>query len=554
MVQGGVSDHGADPAPSGLVDRVAVVLLGAVTALLLVLIATFDYGRDQGIYAVVGREILDGGMPYRDAWDFKPPGIYVVYAAAHALSGGAQWGVRLLEVAGVVTTIWLLTRLSARWWRQWRIGLWAGCLAALIHTQLDFWHSAQPETFGGMLSVAGLWAGTHPRATRDRWPYVVAGVLFGCAGLLKPPLAGGGAVLALWAAWQGRRAPTPVGFRRRPWRQAWRPIGWVLVGGILPFALTLLWLWARGAWPALLAIFVDFVPHYTALGWTDLHVGRLAAKALLEWLLGYSYLVTMGLALVVVGWRRLPRRDGVGLVLAVVGLQLLGVALQGKFFPYHYAACWPLTALLAGLGWWQAWQLARARKPWAWALFGLVLVGGAAAHTATRDVHGSFWRRSARRLRIHVLGVDDPPAADGLATVADVNAGANRRMAAELRRRVAAHESVYVWGFEPVLYSLSGRRPASRFIYNVPQRVSWSAAAARAALMADLRRDPPAAIVVVSHDALPMVTGDMADSARVLVDFDALDELLAQDFGKVKQIEDLALYVRRDEPPAGAGP
>ena len=59
-------------------------------AFLLAQLLCFGYGRDQGIYAVVARAMLDGGMPYRDAWDFKPPGIFLIYALARALFGEAQ--------------------------------------------------------------------------------------------------------------------------------------------------------------------------------------------------------------------------------------------------------------------------------------------------------------------------------------------------------------------------------------------------------------------------------------------------------------------------------
>ena len=30
-------------------------------------------GADQGLYAYVGERILAGDLPYRDAWDQKPP-------------------------------------------------------------------------------------------------------------------------------------------------------------------------------------------------------------------------------------------------------------------------------------------------------------------------------------------------------------------------------------------------------------------------------------------------------------------------------------------------
>jgi hypothetical protein len=38
-------------------------------------------GGDQGLYAYVGQRVLDGGVPYRDGWDQKPPAIFFVYAA-----------------------------------------------------------------------------------------------------------------------------------------------------------------------------------------------------------------------------------------------------------------------------------------------------------------------------------------------------------------------------------------------------------------------------------------------------------------------------------------
>lgn len=35
---------------------------------------------DAGTYTYIGRTILEGGTPYRDAWDVKGPGIFFAYA------------------------------------------------------------------------------------------------------------------------------------------------------------------------------------------------------------------------------------------------------------------------------------------------------------------------------------------------------------------------------------------------------------------------------------------------------------------------------------------
>src|ERR1700736_3902241 len=42
-------------------------------------------GQDQGLYHAVAEEILQGAVPYRDAWDPKPPGVFYTHAALLAL-------------------------------------------------------------------------------------------------------------------------------------------------------------------------------------------------------------------------------------------------------------------------------------------------------------------------------------------------------------------------------------------------------------------------------------------------------------------------------------
>ncbi|MDX9703149.1 MAG: glycosyltransferase family 39 protein [Candidatus Auribacterota bacterium] len=42
---------------------------------------------DEALYAEIANVILDGGLPYRDAWEQKPPAIYYLYASIFALFG-----------------------------------------------------------------------------------------------------------------------------------------------------------------------------------------------------------------------------------------------------------------------------------------------------------------------------------------------------------------------------------------------------------------------------------------------------------------------------------
>ncbi|MFO0661794.1 MAG: hypothetical protein U0165_18475 [Polyangiaceae bacterium] len=71
----------ADDDADALNDKILVGLVGLFRIMLLLQLCLFQYGRDQGIYAVVADAMRQGLAPYRDAWDFKPPGIFLIYAS-----------------------------------------------------------------------------------------------------------------------------------------------------------------------------------------------------------------------------------------------------------------------------------------------------------------------------------------------------------------------------------------------------------------------------------------------------------------------------------------
>lgn len=518
-------------------------------AVLLADIMTFGYGRDQGIYAMVARAVVAGKMPYRDAWDFKPPGIFLVYAATRAVLGGSPWGIRLVECLGLAGMVVGMVRLTERWWGSRLLGLFAGAVAVLVHAQLDFWHTAQPESFGGMLTVAALvalgpgpWSGEALPRGREAWiRWVGAGAIFGFTGLLKPPLAGGGAVVAVAIAIAAYR-------ERREVREALLPVAALTAGGALPIALCLAWFFARGALRDLWEVLFVFTPHYTKLSWEGETLSGMAYWGFTEWLCSYSSVPTLGL-LLTLGLGTAPReRPGALVLLGVIAVHLVGVTMQGKFFPYHFGATWPLTALVASLGFFRVWErlgesrLGLAAAPVFMAGVALVSLG----RSATKDLPDGFGARLAKRFEIFTRASRDAGAVDALASVADVNAAENRAVAEALRARVPAGEPVFVWGFEPVIYDLADREPATRYLYDVPQRVAWAAAKERATLMRDLEAHRPRAIVVERRDVFPMVTGDVIDSADTLPRFPALQGMLAGGYRLEESIGDFDIYLARD--------
>src|SRR4051812_30228144 len=170
-----------------------------IVALAALQILVFSFGRDQGIYALVGDGILHGKVPYEDLWDFKPPGIFFVYALAQGLFGKSILAPRLLEVLGLVLLVACSGRLARTFFGSATVGDVGGALTAVIHAQLDFLHTGEPEEVGGVRPFVGLVLPTSEgERTRRYWRCLALGAVFGCAALLKPPLGGGALVCAAY--------------------------------------------------------------------------------------------------------------------------------------------------------------------------------------------------------------------------------------------------------------------------------------------------------------------------------------------------------------------
>jgi hypothetical protein len=541
-----------DPKPSPRFPEVwltrALYAVAALSTLwLLVQILMYGYGRDQGIYATVADTILRGGMPYRDAWDFKPPGIFVVFAVTRALLGHGQWAIRLVEVLGLGSMIYALTILSRRFFGDAKVGILGGALAVLVHAQLEFWHTAQPESFGGIVLIWAIVAATYESSDRRRQlaAWALSGALYAAAGLLKPPLVGGAAVSALFVSLRLYRARSR--FAVSDWLL---PASLMAAGGTLIVCVCALWFVARGAWRDLYETLFVFTPHYTSLGWKGYAFSGLLYYAFEQWSVGYSSIIAFFLVPAIVMRPVFAReREGLWHVLGIVFVQLVGVTMQRKFFPYHYGATFLLAGFLAGLGVYKAWRLALAHRFIGVSAFCIASYASLFGRTATRDTDEDFLHRCLQRQSwlLTSRSAEDKAELDGrLYSVADVSYAADYDVAMLLRERLSPADRVFIWGFEPLIYDLSERRPASRYIYNVPQRVPWFRETAQARLIDDLYRTTPKAIVVEHRDVFPIVTGNNLDSADSLKQFPALRDLIARRYDLDTTIEDFDVYFARD--------
>src|SRR6266513_2782992 len=142
------------------------------------------------MYSVVANEIVDGGRPYADAVERKPPLLFWTYAAVFKVAGEFNW-----KALHVVALVWTLCAMA---------GLYVigrelfdrntGLIAAFFYSVFQPWWTWKNLSFDGemLMNLPIIWAWAiafRLTSSRLRPELFAAGTLLGVAFLLKQPAA-----------------------------------------------------------------------------------------------------------------------------------------------------------------------------------------------------------------------------------------------------------------------------------------------------------------------------------------------------------------------------
>ncbi len=516
-----------------LLAAVLLLLSLAAGAALLSPLLTYPFGRDQGVFAAAADVLSRGGVPYRDVWDVKPPGIFYLYWMSFALFGRSMLAPRLLDL------IWVLGTAAAIWYLGRRL-LSAGAGAAGAFFFLvwyvaghSFWNTTQPDGFAALplvLSAAALFSAEEKHKAGMA---ALCGGLIGLAVLLKFTLALFLAV-PLLAVLLSHGEPR----RSRIGRAAAYLAGCAGLLGLVTVAM-----WRAGALHDMIEVLFVWNAEYSRLR-VPIPMAADPVRQTLRFLVGGSHplLFPMGL-LAVVGTVDLMARPASGrmrwLVPAWALLMMVSVWVQGKYYTYHWLPVLPPLCLLAAQGVRAAGSLIRRSlsRP---AAVALCAVGVLAVST---PLALAYWRSVGWPLR-HLAGkVEREEFLDRYDRYGDFSLGADREVAAFIQGSTRTSDRVFVWGFEPLIYFLAERPPASRFIYTVPLVTEWSPTEWRVEFLRDLADRRPAIIVVTHGDRLPWMTGRLDDSAAQLTEYPELKALLETSYVRDRRIEDFDIWV-----------
>jgi dolichyl-phosphate-mannose-protein mannosyltransferase len=220
----------------------ALVLL-IVTAIRIHLLDT-PLERDEGEFAYGGQLMLQGVSIYKGAYTdaLKFPGTCVMYALAMALFGQTTVGIHAALALVTLATALLVYFLARRNCSEAAAVVASGTYALLSISPPALALAAHATHFVMLPAVAGIFLVRDPGQSGSVRVFF-AGLLLGVALLMKQTGAVFGIFAAIWLArceW--------VSHERSPRRLATR-LGWLALGGLLPFIVTCALIAFAGDWP-----------------------------------------------------------------------------------------------------------------------------------------------------------------------------------------------------------------------------------------------------------------------------------------------------------------
>ncbi len=491
--------------------RLPAVLV-AVCALPILLYIPFlhePFERDEGFYATVAQLLLRGDLPYRDGFENKPPLVFGWYALSFLIFGQHVWAPRLVA-AVLQSATTLLVYVQGRLLFSGREALLAALAFALSIGVARFQTNANTEYFMLLPLVAGLVTFTLGHQTGRLWWFLLSGVLNGIAIMTKQVSVFNLGFLVLWTLY-------PAWRRGDLDRRHVASVALLLAGCSLVAALTVLPFLVLGAfgdfWDATVVFTLQSVGERSTLE----RVIDVAVRPVFPFVIAGPWM-----ALSLLGCIYLMRggENRWGWLLAGwLAAAAISIAFVGRYFPHYYAHLLPGLSLMAPLGvrfLRNRWQVAPVRAG-AFILLVGALVAGAIAVNGQVYLHDSVDARHLSKFA-------------GDSGRREIESPALARYIAD---NTSPDDRIYNLGFESELYFYAHRRPATRYLHDLPFVADYSRVEKA---LEDLKEAPPVFVIDSARYEIRRDSYDRSGFDQFLADrYEYLGKMYYADIYRLKE-------------------
>ncbi|MCA0235163.1 MAG: glycosyltransferase family 39 protein [Bacteroidetes bacterium] len=411
--------------------------------LLLVVLLRWQYidiplERDESVYTYLGKAALQGGKPYHDFYEMKPPGLFYSYALLVGLFGysGAGPHLALLFVALSNT---LFTYLIARHL--------SGRQVAVVAAVAYIFLSLNPGASGMYLAsehvallwgLPGLWLALQYPKRSQPFMLVLSGVLLALAVLVKQTAAAFGVAVVVYWLMQWRSLRTEF---------VWKPLLWWVAGGVLPVLGAFLIVWASGTMQEAQFWLSDYPQHYA----TSTNDNRAGLYFQTSWFLvsksyeGYFWVMLGGLLVL---WRS-GLTTAYKIFLATwLALSALTIVPGMRFYGHYYIMAFPAGCIAGALLFDVASRWLQKRNEMSLLLLSLGLLWGAHHVFVRSDL---YFRPSLQAIS-RVYSPGNPFVEHEI-------------LSRELKKVVQPNDTVMVFGSDPQYYIYLNKMSPSRHMY-----------------------------------------------------------------------------------------
>jgi hypothetical protein len=420
---------------------------------------------DSGCFLYIGQQILKGHLPYRDAWDHKPPLIFYLNAAGLFLGAGSPWGVWAVAFLAILIAFWLCYTIAAGTCGRVPATFGTACMAATLVWTLEMGNLTELYALPFQLLVIYLYLKSDRPKT-----YAMIGAMTGLLFLLRANLIGVGVAVALLSA---ADLPT-VGIKALSKRYLW-----MIAGFTVPLLLFVTYFAAHGSLTRLYEGAVGYNLEYSHSSWKG-RLGSLIPAVRATSTAGVLFLAVGGVLFAAAS--RLQRQSpSVRRLLMIAALDLLLEiplsCVSGKGFLHYYIPWAPALALLCAYA---AYVLGTFAKTESIELSSTVQVsaGGLMLAVAIFLVNLALIHSSIQKY----LWRPEEPYREAVAKY--------------VISHTDARDKVFVWGYGPEIYVMTRRSsPTPHFFYNPVSQPRFADRAIVSQVVADISRERPPLIV-----------------------------------------------------------
>lgn len=295
---------------------------------------------DEAMYALMARELIDGGLPYVTMFQEKPLGPTVLVAAAFTVLGKSILTLRLLGSLCVAATVLLLRELAVEGGTSRLAAAVAALIYAVISIELGGMATSTEIMFAPFTAGAVLVALRSRDSATARGQFraiVLSGLLIGAGIWFKYIAAFPGCVLfaALAGGWllRGRISLS---------RAALLALAYLL-SCLLPTLATGAAYALAGHWDAFWYCNIGFMPRYRALPRAGAEIARTFVDVFLA-----SYPLLALACLGLLRWRDRPLL--LAIALAWLAAEAVALIVPWKFWDHYFLLLMPPLCLCAAIG------------------------------------------------------------------------------------------------------------------------------------------------------------------------------------------------------------